>query len=225
MKIKKLAKNYYNLYKNRPKVYPSDLSLKFFKSHNEIKNIKKYKKKILDIGFGDGRDMILFNDLGMDVYGIEIDKKIINEFKKNNHYKFTKNLRVGTNNLSHYENNFFDFIYAATSCSYFENDKISINQIFENINKALKKGGFFLGYIIGHKSTLLENSKKIKKNLFKLKDNKLNLRSNQLYYTYKNKKQLQFDLIKAKFKNIQIYEQNLNWFGRKTQKFIFVSKK
>ena len=78
MKIKKLAKNYYNLYKNRPKVYPSDLSLKFFKSHNEIKNVKKYKKKILDIGFGDGRDMILFNDLGMDVYGIEIDKKIIN---------------------------------------------------------------------------------------------------------------------------------------------------
>ena len=58
-----------------------------------------------------------------------------------------------------------------------------------------------------------------------MKDNKLNLRSNQLYYTYKNKKQLQFDLIKAKFKNIQIYEQNLNWFGRKTQKFIFVSKK
>ena len=58
-----------------------------------------------------------------------------------------------------------------------------------------------------------------------MKDNKLNLRSNQLYYTYKNKKQLQFDLIKAEFKNIQIYEQNLNWFGRKTQKFIFVSKK
>ena len=34
-------------------------------------------KKILDVGFGDGRDLLLFNDLGFSSYGVEVNKEVV----------------------------------------------------------------------------------------------------------------------------------------------------
>lgn len=225
MKNEKLSLNFYKLYKNRVKVYPSEFCLKFFNGSNKYKKLIKKNKKILDIGFGDGRDLILFDDLKMKVFGVEIHKKIVNEVKKNlNKLNKRPNLSVGTNIKTIYKNNFFDFIYSASTCSYLDNKNVSIDNIFSHIYSLCKKNGYFFGFILGHKSSLIESSKPIKKNVFCLNDN-LKIRDNTIYYSFKNKKELYNKLKSSKFRNIEIFESNLNWFSRKSQRFYFICRK
>ena len=225
MNNEKLSLNFYNLYKNRVKIYPSEFCLKFFNGSNKYKKLIKKNKKILDLGFGDGRDLILFDDLKMKVYGVEIHKKIVNEVKKNlNKLNKKPNLSVGTNIKTIYKNNFFDYIYSATTSSYLENKNVSIDNIFSYIYSLCKKNGYFFGYILGHKSTMIRDSKRIKKNIFCLND-KLKIRNKIFYYSFKNKDEVKKKLKKNKFKKIEVFESNLDWFGRKSQRFYFICRK
>ncbi len=58
--------------------YPR-LSLKIQK----LDRAERRKKKILDASCGDGRNMRLLHDLGLDVYGTEISEEICNKVNKN----------------------------------------------------------------------------------------------------------------------------------------------
>lgn len=225
MNNEKLSTNFYKLYKNRIKVYPSEYCLKFFNGNNKYKKIIKKNKKILDIGFGDGRDLVLFDNLKMNVYGVEIHKKIVDEVKKNLFKMGIKpNLSVGTNIKTIYKNNFFDFVFSASTSSYLENKNVSIDNIFSYIYSLCKKNAYFFGFILGHKSTIIKNSKKIKKNVFCLYDN-LKIRNKIFYYSFKNKEEVKKKLKRNKFKKIEVFESNLDWFGRKSQRFYFICRK
>ena len=86
--------NYYrNHYLNIGKTYPSSFALKCFLGNNPELNLSRLDfsgKKICDIGFGDGRDLNLFLDLKMDVFGVEPDSTIVNHTKK----KFYQNIQL-----------------------------------------------------------------------------------------------------------------------------------
>ena len=71
--------------------------------------IPQYRKggRILDLGCGTGDILILLKDLGLDVYGIDIDKKAIQIGRK----RGLKHLRIGTYKaINAYPNNYFDVI-------------------------------------------------------------------------------------------------------------------
>jgi len=55
--------------------------------------------KILDIGFGDGRNFQLFDNIGLDIYGVEITEEIVSLAKnKMKSLNLPAKLVVGNNN-------------------------------------------------------------------------------------------------------------------------------
>src|SRR5258706_3045656 len=76
---------------------------------------------VLDLGFGDGRNIPLLHNLGFKIHGIEIHDDIT---------KITRNriaplgikadLRVGSNVRIPFEKDFFDYVLACHSCYYVE---------------------------------------------------------------------------------------------------------
>ena len=84
-KRKEKYSNYYTkFFKKNNSVFPSEFLVKLFLGKSKkILSLTKYKsKKILDLSFGDGRNLIFFKNLKFNTYGTEISKDIINRFKK-----------------------------------------------------------------------------------------------------------------------------------------------
>lgn len=72
---KKNIKNYWNIFYKKKLIFKESSFARF--TYNNIPKLKK--RKIIDIGCGNGRDSFFFNKKGFDVLGIDISKTAIKE--------------------------------------------------------------------------------------------------------------------------------------------------
>jgi len=93
----------------------------------------KSKGKILDIGFGSGRDMLYFKSLGFDVYGIDMEKTFVDEALKLNLNVSCKNI------LDMNDEKMYDYIWASASLLHIEKDLL--NKTFKICNQILSQNG------------------------------------------------------------------------------------
>ena len=95
-----------------------------------LKYVKK--GKMLDIGFGSGRDMLYFKSLGFDVTGIDPTNYFVN-------YAKGLGLDVIETKLEDYETSIkYDALWACASLLHFEN----LNEALIKVSSLLKKNGY-----------------------------------------------------------------------------------
>lgn len=99
-----------------------------------LKHLKKKEGKILDIGFGSGRDMLYFRSLGFDVYGIDPTKSFSDYVSK---LGFNNIENIGAQDMNY--NNEFIGIWACASLLHI--DKKELKEVFEKCANALKEDG------------------------------------------------------------------------------------
>jgi SAM-dependent methyltransferase len=220
---------YINHYLKIKKTYPSVLALKLFLGNNpgfNLKNEKPNVSTIIDIGFGDGRDIELFLELGFSVSGVEPDFDVVEHtLKKYHKFKDRLDLRVGSNMNTGYENDTFDIIYASASIYYLPSLKYNINDAFSEAYKICKPGGLLMGTLARNDIHTISEAEKVNRNVYILKDPFYGYRKGQVYHTYSDKSQIINDLVKVGFKDTIIYDYDVNWFGTRETLFIFVTKK
>ena len=128
--------------------YPSVFALKMFLGRNpklNLRNIDFNSKNILDLGFGDGRDLNLFINLGFNVYGIEPNLSVVEHtLKKFNKLNMYPKLSKGNNIKTNLKDDFFDFVYASGSIYYMPNQNNTIIDAYNEAYRITKKNGFFL---------------------------------------------------------------------------------
>jgi hypothetical protein len=77
--------------------------------------------RVLDLGFGDGRNMMLLANLGMTVFGVEISADICAQTTdRMRRLGVPVEARVGRNRAIPFEDRFFDHLLACHSCYYVE---------------------------------------------------------------------------------------------------------
>jgi len=211
-------------------VYPSVFALKFFLGNNPNFNFKKNinhdlsEKKLLDIGFGDGRDLSFFCDLGLSVFGIEVDDDVIKHSKA----KFKAiNVKIskGFNDNTGFNNDTFDFIYSVAALMYLRNESLTIKNILAHSYEILKPGGYFMGTFTKYNSHVMKEAKKIDSNRFILKDPFYKFREGQIYHAHKTKDEVISDLENNGFRNVIVSENDIDWFGTRERSFMFIAKK
>ena len=85
MNNNQLLSNYSNYYKSKTiqKLYPTEFIVRsFLGNYPELKPEKRevfFGKKVCDLGCGDGRNIPFLSHLGFNVFGIEIEKSIIDK--------------------------------------------------------------------------------------------------------------------------------------------------
>jgi SAM-dependent methyltransferase len=100
--------------------------------------------KILDIGFGDCRNMPLLANLGFDIYGIEITDEIIEISRTRlQNLNIHADLRTGTNTNIPFPDNYFDYILSSFSMYYIDNDTNFNDNVVEYM-RVLKTDGVIL---------------------------------------------------------------------------------
>jgi SAM-dependent methyltransferase len=101
-------------------------------------------KKVLDLGFGDGRNMPLLHNLGMRLYGVEISQDICDLTQaRMRHLDIEADLAVGRNHSIPFPDAMFDIILACHACYYVDPGKRFSDNVRE-IARTLRASGSFV---------------------------------------------------------------------------------
>lgn len=121
-----LARSYSEFYRSRDPqfVYPVEFVVRAFLGRYPRQappNESYAGRRVLDLGFGDGRNMPLLANLGMDVHGVEISEEICARGRARlAGLGVAVEVRVGRNHAVPYGDAFFDYVLACHSCYYVE---------------------------------------------------------------------------------------------------------
>lgn len=100
--------------------------------------------KILDLGFGDGRNMPLLHNCGLDISGVETTQETVDMVTgAMSELGIKTDLRVGSNASIPFEDNYFDYILACAACYYIDKNGTFEDNLAE-ISRVLKPGGYFI---------------------------------------------------------------------------------
>ncbi len=104
--------------------------------------------KILDLGFGDGRNFPLLNNCGLEIFGVETTEEVCSHVKE----KFVErgvpvNLKVGNNTEIPFTDNYFDFVLASSSM-YYVDGKNTFDDNLKEVTRVLKPGGWLIANFI-----------------------------------------------------------------------------
>jgi SAM-dependent methyltransferase len=133
--------------RNPDRVYPVEFVVRAFLGNYPRHKTDKASysgKRVLDLGFGDGRNMPLLHNLGMEVSGVEISQEIcdLTETRMKS-IGIDVNLKVGRNHNIPYSDDFFDTVLACHACYYIDPDTRFEDNLRE-IARVLKHGGSFV---------------------------------------------------------------------------------
>jgi SAM-dependent methyltransferase len=100
--------------------------------------------RILDLGFGDGRNMPLLRNLGMQVFGVEISQYICDLTEaRMKRLGVEVETRVGRNDHIPFDGGFFDAVLACHACYYVDAGS-SFSDNVNEIARVLQPGGRFV---------------------------------------------------------------------------------
>ncbi|MEA2413849.1 MAG: hypothetical protein QOI58_506 [Thermoanaerobaculia bacterium] len=155
-----IEKDYGKFYsgKDPAKVYPVEFVVRTLLGTYPGLNIDRTTYQgstILDLGFGDGRNMPLLHDLGFDVSGVEISDEIC-ELTRNRMQRLgvPVTVKTGTNAHIPFESGLFDFVLSCHAC-YYVGPGESFSDNLEEIARVLRPGGRFIFSLLKSDSYLL----------------------------------------------------------------------
>jgi SAM-dependent methyltransferase len=144
-----IDKHYSDFYQQRnpEHVYAVEFVVRaFLGNYPQLKSDKSAYpgKSVLDLGFGDGRNMPLLHNLGMKVSGVEISDEIC----KLTEVRMARlgieiTARVGRNAKIPFGDEAFDYVLACHSCYYVDAGSVFADNARE-IARVLKPGGSFI---------------------------------------------------------------------------------
>lgn len=151
------------------KQWPNEQLVIIFKGNYIPGFNKDFKgKKILEIGCGSGNNFEFYKSMGLNIYGCEVDEKIINLLKnKIVSLNISADLKVGFNINIPYPDNFFDYL-VSWNCIHYENNERDIKKAIEEYARVLKPGGRLIVQTSGPKNYIKEGGKYIDHHLFQI---------------------------------------------------------
>lgn len=145
------------------KVYPTEFVVRTFLANYPRLSFKKpvAGDRVLDVGFGDGRNTVLLADAGLDVSGIEITQGIVDQTRdRMKELGYRVDLQVGRNSLIPYDDGAFDYILACHCCYYCDEGDV----LFDNLReyaRVLKSGGFLVASVADRSSYIFEDAEQL----------------------------------------------------------------
>ena len=159
---RKIDTRYEQYYAKRTgnKVYPTEFVVRTFLANYPELEFRKptVGERILDVGFGDGRNTVFLCDQGLAVSGIEITHGIVDQtakrMKKLGH---SADLRVGRNSRIPFESGYFDYILACHCCYYCDEGE-SFSDNLAEYARVMKRGGYAVASVACRSSYIFKGA-------------------------------------------------------------------
>lgn len=207
--------------------YPSEFLVRTFLSQNcpDLKLEHDYQNKaVLDLGCGDGRNMGLLSNLGMNIYGTEITKEICEAVMlRMENLGIKADIRVGRNNSLPFEDHFFDYIVASASVYYVDTGTTFEDNVRE-MQRVLKPGGHIIFSMVHPESYILNDAEELSDSHCRIKSDPLGLRNGYVFKVFKTREQL-VDYFSKDFTDIAIGCTSDDYYGLKQDLWLLVAKR
>ena len=210
--------SFYNSYyqnEKRLRVYPVEFVVRSFlgKYPNlDLRDQSFVGKKVLDLGYGDGRNIPFLDDLGFKVYGVEISDEIndvVATRLKQLGYK--AELKKGTNSCIPYKDQFFDSVLACHSC-YYVSEGESFQDNIEAIARVLLPGGLFICSLPCRDSYILKDAIALPDNHFRIQNDPYKIRKNALFKAFSDEADIK-QVFGDSFTDLRIGYCHDNFYG------------
>ncbi len=168
-------------------------------------------KRILDLGYGDGCNMPLLNNLGMKIHGVEISSDINRHVQERlARLGIQPVLKVGTNAHIPYEDGTFQYVLACHSCYYVESGH-TFNDNLAEIARVLEPGGFFVASLPMSDTYILKGAKPLTDGHYEITNDPYGLRNGVVFRAFDSEKEIQ-KALRPFFRDFSIgYCNDLFW--------------
>jgi len=184
------------------------------------------KGRVLDAGCGEGRHCRLLRKLEYEVYGFEIDQKIVQTLKER---VPGVEFRVGTNNKIPFEDSFFDIVVSWQSLYYLATDTNgNVEENVAEISRVTKPAGVLISCIpyddnfIYNNSTLLRDYNGVK---YRRINDYFGQRNGITLASFDSPDSFTSLLKHYGFSRHEVGEMTGDWFGLSYKWFVCVSTK
>jgi len=227
--MKNIDRDYTKYYQQRrvDKLYPTEFVLRaFLGSYPKLSpiSIDPKNNKVLDLGYGDGRNIPFLHNLGLNTFGVEITEEINERFRAFlSDTDIDCKLAVGRNCALPYEDGFFDHVVACHSC-YYVDEGTTFKDNLKEIKRVLKSGGRFVFSIPTKTSYLIKGAEALPNNHARITSDPLGVRKGTIVKFFESKQEI-FDSFDTDFTDIRLAKALNSWWGIDEHSWIGVATK
>ena len=212
---------------NATHVYPTEWVIRTLLGSYPYLSLDKSKytgARILDLGFGDGRNWPLLHNQGMKIHGVEITEDIVQlGHQRASALRIPVTLRVGRNSTIPFDDNFFDYLLACHSCYYVDEDTRFQDNLREFV-RVLKPGATFIASLPEPGSDIFNNCIEKEDGHVEIRNDPWGLRNGYLFKWFKSKQDIHM-IFSPYFENLSIGFCCDNYFGVQINVWILVCQK
>ena len=212
---------------NPTNVYPTEWVIRTFLGNYPNLSLDKSKyaeAKILDLGFGDGRNWPLLRDQRFAIYGVEITDKIVSlGDQRARELGMSATLRVGKNSEIPFEDHFFDYLLACHSCYYVDKDTTFQDNLIEFV-RVLKPGATFVASLPEPSSYIFKDCVEKEGGLVEIRSDPWGLRNGYLFKWFTSEQDI-FNTFSPFFDNLSIGLCCDNYYGIQNNVWLLVCQK
>jgi ubiquinone/menaquinone biosynthesis C-methylase UbiE len=219
-------RNYSTFYNKQDtmKVYPTEFVIRsFLGSYPNLKidQTALKGKAILELGFGDGRNMALLNDLGLKICGIEVAQEIcdvaVARMAQNN---IQLEARVGRNSQIPYSDASFDHLLACNSCYYVDPGQ-TYNDNLREIARVIRSGGLFIHSLPMPSTFIMDDAKDLGDGHMQVTKDPYGIRVGDILKKFDSPKEIE-RYLSPSFKDIRIGSIQGDYWGSKVHLWLVV---
>jgi len=210
------------------KTYPNEYAVRIFMGSYPKLDLDKSayrEQRICDVGCGDGRNIVLFHDLGFEVRGVEISEEIaaLTRERLKTVEKLEADIRVGTNDDLPFEDGHFDYLFSWGACDCM-GEQPDFGEHVKEFARVLKPDGHFIALISRPDQPLFRNSKTLRPGYQLIQDDPVGVRNGEVIRQFRDEEEIR-EAFGGHFDRFVIGSQNDDSFGEPQRTWLVVCQK
>ena len=182
-------------------------------------------KKILDLGYGDGRHFPLFKRLDLQISGVEITQEIVDGTLSNGIFQgYNLDLRAGSAGSIPFDDAAFDYMIAWNSCYYMSKDSLQFEEHAQEMLRVVKSGGWLVVSVPAPTSFVFKSCDDLGNGYAVIRDDYFNARNGEIMRRFAD-----IDDFVGEFKDnvtdISLATIKMDWFGLSYDWYVMVARK